>query len=213
MSHGLMQCMAAAGLLAISIFIAGCDTSPTSPGGPAKVETLTVGEITPSRGLFGDAVKIGGTGFLPGVAVGFGGVPAQVNFITHSTIVVIVPFNVAGAADVVVTNHNGESATFARGYTFEVVSLVSGPGRVTPGSTLTVSWTAPQGRSRWDWIGLFKYAAANISYNDGWYDYTNGAPSGTFKVIAPSDPGEYEFRYLVDDGFNDVARSETITVR
>jgi hypothetical protein len=213
MSQTFVERMAVTSLLGLAMLIAGCDMSPTSPGGPAKVEALTVVEISPHRGLAGDAVRIEGTGFLPGVAVGFGGVPSQVNMITNSVIIAIVPFTKAGAVDVVVSNHNGESTTLPRSYTFEAVSLVGGPARVTPGSTLTVSWIAPEGRSKWDWIGLFKYAAANTTYNDGWYDYTNGAISGTFKVIAPSEPGEYEFRYLVDDGFHDVARSETITVR
>ena len=76
-----------------------------------------------------------------------------------------------------------------------------------------MSWLVPGGRSKWDWIGLFKRDAPNISYMEGWWDYTNGEPSGAFTVAAPSQPGEYEFRYLVDDGFDNVARSETITVR
>jgi len=45
----------------------------------------------------------------------------------------------------------------------------------------------------------------------GW-QYTGGAKSGTFIVDAPATPGFYEFRYLVDDGFEDVARSVTVTV-
>jgi hypothetical protein len=216
MWHDFVKRIGVTSVVGFTALTAGCDTSPpspTSPGGPAKVEVLRIADVSPPRGLTGDVVRIGGTGFLPGVAVGFGGVPARVGSITNSAIMATVPFNIAGAADVVVTNHNGESATLVRGYIFEAVSLIGGPGRVTPGSTLTVRWTAPRGRPRWDWIGLFKYSAANTTYNDGWYDYTNGAPSGTFTVVAPSQPGEYEFRYLVDDGFEDAARSELITIQ
>ena len=74
---------------------------------------------------------------------------------------------------------------------------------------MTVSWTAPGGRSG-DWIAVFRVAG---SYDDDWYGLTNGATSGTHTLIAPTRPGRSEFRYLVDDGFLDVARSSPVTVR
>ena len=36
--------------------------------------------------------------------------------------------------------------------------------------------------------------------------------SGTFTLTAPSQAGQYEFRYLIDDGWSDVARSTMVTV-
>ena len=69
---------------------------------------------------------------------------------------------------------------------------------------MSVSWTAPGGRAG-DWIAVFRMGA---SYEDEWYGLTNGAPSGTHTLTAPARPGQYEFRYLVDDGFMDVARLE-----
>ena len=37
-------------------------------------------------------------------------------------------------------------------------------------------------------------------------------PPGTFELTAPAQPGRYEFRYLLDDGYVDVARSREVTV-
>ena len=74
---------------------------------------------------------------------------------------------------------------------------------------MSVSWTAPAGRAG-DWIAVFRVGA---SYEDDWYGLTNGATSGTHTLTVPARPGQYEFRYLVDDGFLDVARSSPVTVR
>jgi hypothetical protein len=74
-----------------------------------------------------------------------------------------------------------------------------------------VSWTAPAARPG-DWLALFKVGG---SYDD-WWDHTNGATSGTHTLTAPTQPtqpGQYEFRYLVDGDFLDVARSSPVTGR
>ena len=80
---------------------------------------------------------------------------------------------------------------------------------VDAGGRMSVSWTAPGARPG-DWIALFKVGG---SYDDDWYGLTNGATSGTRTLTAPTRPGQYEFRYLFDDGFLDVARSSPVTVR
>ena len=74
---------------------------------------------------------------------------------------------------------------------------------------MSVSWTAPAARAR-DWIAVFRVGG---TYDDDWWARTNGATSGTLTVTAPTRPGQYEFRYLLDDGFIDVARSSAVTVR
>ena len=62
-----------------------------------------------------------------------------------------------------------------------------------------------------DWIALFKKGDPNTA-RSWWTGWTDGATSGTFTLSAPSQAGQYEFRYLLDDGFNDVARSSVVTV-
>ena len=74
---------------------------------------------------------------------------------------------------------------------------------------MSVSWTAPSARPH-DWIALFKVGQG---YDDDWYGLTGGATSGTLTVTAPTRPGQYEFRYLSDDGFFALAHSRPVTVR
>ena len=75
---------------------------------------------------------------------------------------------------------------------------------------MTVSWTAPSGSSSTDWIALYASGAANTDYIS--WQYTNGATSGSLNVPAPSNPGTYEFRYLVNDTWTSVKQSNPITV-
>lgn len=72
-----------------------------------------------------------------------------------------------------------------------------------------MSWTAPRGGTA-DWIGLFKVGDQNTQY--GWWTYTEGATSGTATLSAPTQPGQYEFRYLLNDGYDDTVRSSSVTV-
>ena len=83
---------------------------------------------------------------------------------------------------------------------------------VTAGGSLSVSWVAPPGRSPYDWISIYKPGSRNEAYDDIWWDYTKGATMGTFTIRAPAEPGLYEFRYFLDDGFEMVARSSLIEV-
>jgi len=83
---------------------------------------------------------------------------------------------------------------------------------VTAGSSLSVSWVAPFGRSPFDWISIYKVGARSEAYDDIWWDYTKGATTGTFTINAPSEPGLYEFRYFLDDGFEVVGKSGVVEV-
>lgn len=83
------------------------------------------------------------------------------------------------------------------------------PESVTSGGDLRVTWTAPKGGT-WDWIGIFVVGARNCDH--GWYEYTDGALSGTVTFKAPAQPGQYEFRYHLDDGCTEMVRSSPVTV-
>ncbi len=90
-------------------------------------------------------------------------------------------------------------------------AVSASPSAVSPGGTLTVNWTAPSGQtSSRDWISVFAQGAPNTSYLD--WRYTGGATSGSVGLNVPSGSGTYEVRYLLDDGYNDVARSIPIMV-
>jgi subtilisin family serine protease len=90
-------------------------------------------------------------------------------------------------------------------------TLTPSPDRVSPGDPLAVRWTAPAGHSAIDWIALYRVGDPNTTY--GWFSYTGDATSGTFTVSAPADPGQYEFRYLLNDDLIEAARSNQVTVQ
>ena len=89
-------------------------------------------------------------------------------------------------------------------------TLTPAPLAVNTGSPLAISWTAPAGRPATDWIGLYRVGDPNTAY--GWWAYTSGATSGTLNLTSPSQAGQYEFRYLLNNGYQDSARSAAVTV-
>ncbi len=100
---------------------------------PAPTLTDVSQPIGPSRG--GRKLALTGTGF-GAATVTFGGVAAAVTAATATELDIIEPAHAAGAADIVVTNGDGQSATLASGYTFadvappvlERLTIASGPG-------------------------------------------------------------------------------------
>lgn len=136
----------------------------------------------------------------------------SVTVVNSTTIIAIVPAHATGNADVVVTNPGGSGATLASGFTYsfdEPFTLTPSTNVIDAGGQMSVSWTAPAGRAG-DWIAICRVAE---NYDDDWYGPTNGATSGTHTLTMPTRPGLYEFRYLLNDGFLDAARSSPITVR
>ena len=189
--------------------------SPQTPSPPAAAAPSLSG-VTPSIGATsgGLGVTISGTDFAAGASVSIGGSPAtNVAVVNATSITATTPAHAAGMADIVVTNPDGQSASLTGAFTYLVdppYSLTSSLNSVTAGSQVSVSWTAPRGGT-WDWIGFFKVGAFDL-YEDYWYRYTDGAPSGTLTLIAPSEPGQYDFRYFLDDGFEETARTSPVVV-
>ncbi len=89
-------------------------------------------------------------------------------------------------------------------------TLSASPSTVAPGGSLSVSWAAPSGRPTTDWVGLYRVGDANGAYL--WWSYTNGTASGSATLTAPSQTGQYEFRYFLQDGYTLAARSNAVTV-
>jgi hypothetical protein len=215
-----MQGPSHAGLCVCFLATLGCGSSPDFSPQPAP-RPLAVMSVTPNSGSAFTLLTIAGTGFKPGALVSLGGVNAT-GVATHSDSVLTAtaPVHDAGAVDVVVTNPDGQRVTLTGGFSYlslpppatdVTASLTVTPTTVPAGGQLRVSWTTQAGRSFLDWIGLFRVGDSNIAYLD--YQYTDGAASGTQTWTAPSQAGLYEFRYLLDDGYEAVARSEAITVQ
>ena len=123
------------------------------------------------------------------------------------------PANTAGTFNFRYFKNNGfERRAVSNTLTVSVpegITLVAAPTAVNPGANVTVNFTAPAGRPIYDWIGLFQVGADNRSFL--WFRYVNGATSGSFTLPAPP-AGDYEFRYLANDGYIDLARSNTFRV-
>jgi hypothetical protein len=100
-----------------------------------------------------------------------------------------------------VTVGGGEVTTF---------SLNASPSTVNPGQSITVTWTAPSGQSALDWIGLYKVGDPDTGYSA--WQHTGGTQSGNTTFTAPSQAGQYEFRYFLNNGYTKVATSNTVTV-
>ena len=87
-------------------------------------------------------------------------------------------------------------------------SVSAAPGTVAPGAPITVTWTAPPGRSG-DSVQLFRLGVSNTS--SAGIESVNGA-SGTFTMNAPPTAGEYQFRYLLGGGWVTAAVGPVIMV-
>ena len=89
-------------------------------------------------------------------------------------------------------------------------SVTAGATTVAAGAALSVSWAAPSVHSAVDWVGLYRVNDPNTVY--GWWQYTGAATSGNFNLTAPTQAGQYEFRYMLNNGYTDAARSAIVTV-
>jgi hypothetical protein len=163
-------------------------------------------------------IQVSGVGFKTGATLALGGVAADVTGLTSTLITARTPIHDPGAADVVVSNPGGESASLKGGYTFAVIALSAIPSRVTAGEDLTLDWVGPTGRScngGGDWIAIYPMGASDITgaangHSNLWYTHLCGASAGESIATAPNQPGEYEFRFMIGD--TSVARSNPLSV-
>jgi hypothetical protein len=213
-----------ASVLAIAALTFGCDdrppSTPTPPivptPPPASPVTPSVTAISPVIGSTARpvSVTIRGSGFVAGATVTLDSTAAtNVIVVTSTMLTATAPAHDAGSVDVVVTNPGGLSGRLTGAFTYivQAYTLTASTDTVVAGGQLSVSWTANPAGS-WDWVGLFKIGDPSTNYDDWWWEYTGGTASGTLSVVAPSVPGQYEFRYLLDDGYDDTVRSKPVTV-
>ncbi len=186
------------------------------PAMPANPAAIGASAISPDRGPTWrqTAVEVLGSGFRANASLTFGGIPAiDVRVVEVGTIWARSALHAAGAVDVIVTNPGGERATLVGGFTYDPVPLptvTSSPGVVAPGTQFSVSWNTPIA-GHYDWIALFRVGSPSEG-SALWYRYIDGSTFATVTLNAPSQPGQYEFRYFPDDDHIDVARSAAVTV-
>lgn len=91
------------------------------------------------------------------------------------------------------------------------VSLQLDAQQVRAGAPLTIRWTGLTGRALpTDWLALYAEGADNRKY--GPWAYVADESGGTVTLAAPKEPGIYEIRYLLDNGYEAVAVSGRIVV-
>jgi hypothetical protein len=119
----------AVGTLSIQVTVSagGCsDTKSANVNVTAAAVPVTVTTVTPSAGktIGGRPVTIGGTGFLAGASVTFGGTTAtSVVVVNATTITAVTPAHVIGAVSVTVTNTNASTGTLTNGYTYVTIQF------------------------------------------------------------------------------------------
>jgi hypothetical protein len=89
-------------------------------------------------------------------------------------------------------------------------SVVANPSAAALSLPFNVRWSAPNGHSETDWIGLFAVSASNRDCI-GW-QYTGRATAGNMTFTAPGVAGVYEFRYFANNTYQKVATSNAVTV-
>ena len=89
-------------------------------------------------------------------------------------------------------------------------SLDAEPPSVHAGQLITVNWRVTGPTTATDWIGLYPVDAPNGNYVC-WF-YTGGVAEGSSSICKSTTLGIFEFRYLPKNGFDDVGRSNAVTV-
>lgn len=92
-----------------------------------------------------------------------------------------------------------------------LVELQSDTTYVKCGGEIPALWSLLAGkRTLQDWIGLYAPGAKNEDYLT--WKYVADADQGKLTLQAPDQPGTYEMRYLLDNGYESVATSIRIVV-
>lgn len=103
---------------------------------------------------------------------------------------------------------------------FNMGALMVTPESCGTGDTLTlVGQRDEKAATVTDWIACFALGDDNDAFLTNWIYTSSGTQvagatpfsSGTLSMVAPADPGEYEFRWFAEDGFIQVGQS-TFTV-
>ncbi len=97
-------------------------------------------------------------------------------------------------------------------------SLKTDKDAYTPGETITVTFTAPEGLPTNAWVGIIP---SNVPHGDEaqndtfdlTYQYLNGMTSGMLVFSAPTVPGSYDFRMHDTDSNGKEIASVTFTVQ
>ncbi|TXG84759.1 MAG: hypothetical protein E6R14_04930 [Thermomicrobiales bacterium] len=92
--------------------------------------------------------------------------------------------------------------------------VVTSPGTVKPGESITFSWQAPSTHSTRDWVGLFLNFQPSSGSTTVKFKYVPSGTSGFLTITAPATQNglTYQLRYFLNDGWTEADRSNLIAV-
>ena len=98
-------------------------------------------------------------------------------------------------------------------------TITTSATNVLQGNVITVTWANIANPTAKDWIGLYAAGASNTAYLSWFYLSCSQTPglapgSGSCPLVIPASlpNGNYQVRYLVNDGFSGIASSAAIDV-
>jgi hypothetical protein len=195
--------------------------SATSPTITVAAGVPTVTSIVPASTVAGGpgfTLAISGTGFTPTAVVRWNGADRPTTFVSATQLrasIAAADLQAPATAQVTVFVPGGGTSAIAT-----LTILSSGPpspalnvnaAAVAAGTPVTVTVTNGYGGTT-DWISFASAASPNTGYVQ-WIYVGAGITTRTWTIAAPSTPGIYEFRLLLNNGYTRVATSPPVTVQ
>ncbi len=173
-------------LLTVGATSCGGGSSPVgpSPQNPPAAAAPTLSAVSPGRGATGGGLglTISGSNFVAGASMSIGGVAAAgVTVASATSITATTPPHAAGAADVVVTNPDGQSGRLAGGFNYE--TPVSAPPAV---SSVGPSSGPVGGGTSVSIAGAGFTTGATVSFGTAAATSVNVTSAATVTAVAPA---------------------------
>ncbi len=151
-----------------------------------------ISSISPATGLTtgGTPLTLSGNNFVSGAKVTIGGSAATVASVSATSIRITTPVHTAGAASVVVSNPDLQSATLGNGFTYvaSVAITTTALPDGTPGTQYSAALTASGGTAPYAWSLVSGQLPSGLALG------ANGVISGT-----PTSGGQFSFQAQVTD--------------
>jgi subtilisin family serine protease len=192
-------------------------TSPTVTVSAAMNPIPVVSTISPSRASAGGApftLTVSGSGFTAASEVRWDGAPRPTTFVSGTQVRASI-----GAADLA-TARTAQVTVFSPspggGTSAALPFTIAPPPMLTVSATTAVAGTAvtvtlTNGLGNlYDWLAFAPTSAPNTSYSV--FTYVGATTTRTWTVTMPQQPGTYEFRLYLDNGYTRLATSPPITV-
>jgi len=194
-------------------------SSPTVTVMVVTAPVPVVSSLSPSStvaGAGGFTLTVNGSSFTSASVVNWNGSPRATTFVSSAQLQAVIAdadVTAVGTAQVTVFTPAPGGGT-SGSLTFTIVqgpTLSVSATTAAPGTSVTVTLSGGLGGPS-DWIALAATSAPNTSYIA--YTYPgSGVTTGTWTVSMPQQPGTYEFRLFLNNGFTRVATSPAVTVQ